>query len=154
MIIIISNIQGCSVGRLCIPAKVKKGRVLTQTVDIGHVPRMDMLQGKKVMSRDGSLHPIKYVLKSKRILVYLFTASYVNRPEFLPKLKTVYQENLKRSRWWAKSVDLGGKVWFQMQAWRWFMCHLTPTRRITSTTSPSGKARGWRCRSKTLSLLN
>ncbi|KAH1003850.1 hypothetical protein HUJ04_003700 [Dendroctonus ponderosae] len=58
---------------------------------------MDMLQGKKVMSKDGSLHPIKYVLKNKRILVYLFTASFVNRPEFLQKLRMVYQENLKRN---------------------------------------------------------
>lgn len=58
---------------------------------------MDMLQGVKVMSKDGSLRPIKYVLKNKRIVIYLFSASYVNRPEFLSKLKSVYQESLKRS---------------------------------------------------------
>ncbi|CAG9763298.1 unnamed protein product [Ceutorhynchus assimilis] len=58
---------------------------------------MDMLQGKKVISRDGSHHPIKYVLKNKRILIYLFHASFVNRPGFLQKLKSLYQENLKRN---------------------------------------------------------
>ncbi|KAL1518326.1 hypothetical protein ABEB36_001965 [Hypothenemus hampei] len=58
---------------------------------------MDMLEGKNVMSKDGSLHPIKNVLKKKRLLIYLFTASFVNRPEFMQKLKNVYQENLKRN---------------------------------------------------------
>lgn len=58
---------------------------------------MDMLQGIKVMSKDGGLRPIKYALKNKRIVIYLFSASYVNRPEFMSKLKSVYQENLKRS---------------------------------------------------------
>ncbi|KAF7286071.1 nucleoredoxin-like protein 2 [Rhynchophorus ferrugineus] len=57
---------------------------------------MDMLHGRKVISKDGSLHPIKNVLRNKRILIYFFSASYINRPELFQKLRTLYQENLKR----------------------------------------------------------
>ncbi|XP_030746974.1 nucleoredoxin-like protein 2 [Sitophilus oryzae] len=58
---------------------------------------MDMLQGKKVISKDGSFHPVKNVLRNKKIVVYFFSSSAVNRPDLMQKLRTVYQENLKRA---------------------------------------------------------
>jgi len=97
---------------------------------------MDMLQGIKVMSKDGSLRPIKYALKNKRIVIYLFSASFVNRPEFMSKLKSVYQESLKRSLVLIMRVNFGliYIFTFQTQEWKLYTFPLIMRRKTLSTT--------------------
>lgn len=71
---------------------------------------MDMLYGKKLMAKDGTLHPVKNVLKNKRIFIYLFSASFVEKRDFMQKLKYLYQENIKRSKHFKENYKVNENV--------------------------------------------
>ncbi|XP_060520971.1 nucleoredoxin-like protein 2 [Cylas formicarius] len=57
---------------------------------------MDMLEGKMLLDKDGVCRPVKQILKNKKIIIYFFTASYVENSEIIEKLQEVYKENEKR----------------------------------------------------------
>ncbi|KAJ8971852.1 hypothetical protein NQ314_000514 [Rhamnusium bicolor] len=58
---------------------------------------MDILEGKKVLTKDGQLHNVSHLLKSKKIIIYYFSASWVQTSVLTEKLKYIYEENLKRN---------------------------------------------------------
>lgn len=57
---------------------------------------MDMLHGKKLISKNYQTQPSSKILKDKNIIIYFFTASWVETADLTEKLIFVYNENLKR----------------------------------------------------------
>ncbi|VEN48832.1 unnamed protein product [Callosobruchus maculatus] len=59
---------------------------------------MDMLENEKLIMKDGhQILAVKY-LKNAKIVIYFFSASWVeNTRDLVDKLKTLYDENLKRN---------------------------------------------------------
>ncbi|KAJ8963356.1 hypothetical protein NQ318_018828 [Aromia moschata] len=57
---------------------------------------MDMLEGKKVVTANCQSFHVNRVLKTAKIIAYYFTASWVNHPDLLEKLKAVYEEGKRR----------------------------------------------------------
>lgn len=57
---------------------------------------MDMIQGKKLVTKDCQSHKATHYLKKVKIIIYYFSASWVDDIDLLNKLKTIYAENVKR----------------------------------------------------------
>ncbi|XP_018569108.1 nucleoredoxin-like protein 2 [Anoplophora glabripennis] len=57
---------------------------------------MDMLQGKKLVTKDCQSHKATHYLKKAKIIIYYFSASWVDDVDLLQKLKAIYAENVKR----------------------------------------------------------
>nr|CAI5830228.1 unnamed protein product [Callosobruchus analis] len=59
---------------------------------------MDMLENEKVVMKDGHQILATKYLKNAKIVIYYFSASWVeNTRDLVDKLKTLYDENLKRN---------------------------------------------------------
>lgn len=57
---------------------------------------MDMLQGKKLVTKDCQSHKAAHYLKKANIIIYYFSASWVADMDVLEKLKAIYVENENR----------------------------------------------------------
>lgn len=57
---------------------------------------MDMLEGQKLCTSDGRYHDVAEYLKDAKIIIYLFSASWVPAQNLVENLRTLYEENIKR----------------------------------------------------------
>lgn len=55
-----------------------------------------MLEGETLISKDIQSCAASKILKNIKIVVYFFTASWVNSPDLLERLIVIYEENRKR----------------------------------------------------------
>ncbi|KAJ8968359.1 hypothetical protein NQ317_006494 [Molorchus minor] len=75
----------------------KRGKEELEKLGINVLAKMDMLEGKKVITRDCQSHPVARYFKTTKIIIYYFSASWANQPDLLERLKNLYQENLNRN---------------------------------------------------------
>lgn len=57
---------------------------------------MDVLQGKKLIMKNCQSYKAYYYLRKTKIIIYYFSASWVDDVGLLRKLKEIYAENVKR----------------------------------------------------------
>ncbi|KAG5898170.1 hypothetical protein JTB14_013214 [Gonioctena quinquepunctata] len=58
---------------------------------------MDMLDGKEIITCDGQIQSAPEYLKTTKILIFFFSASWVPSYELIEKLKDLYEENRRRN---------------------------------------------------------
>lgn len=58
---------------------------------------MDVLMGKKLVLKNCQSYKAQYYLRKKKIVLYYFSASWVDDVELLRKLKVLYFENMQRN---------------------------------------------------------